>query len=310
MRHVPNGAVVPLAIAGAMALGCLATVFRVPTMDRYLETNGYEDRYYLPAPEWLVVFSLGHREALADLIWARALVYYGEEFAAQGHVEHVFDYTEAMLALDPDFRAVYEWVGTAGVYRPSDTTADDVERAAAIMERGAARFPSDGRLAWQVGATLAFELPIRYPVGSAERDRAQQRGAVYLMRASELGAAPAYAVLTSAALLARVGRAELAAAHLEEMYATTTDLDLRAEIGLRIQSIRSEAYGAAFEDENQRFEDRWGREMPYAPASLYFLVGPVPAIDTRAVLRDGFAAHALDTVDARDGAEAMRSGAP
>lgn len=296
MTKLSSRAVGPLAAVLVLALGAASQAFRLPAMERYLATGGYEDRYYLPAPEWLDLFSLGHREALADLIWARALVYYGEEFAAQGDVEHVFDYAEAMLALDPDFRAVYEWVGTAGVYRPADTTAEDVARAAEIMERGAARFPNDGDLAWQVGATLAFELPIRYPPHSPERDRAQERGAVYLMRASELGAAPPYAMLTSATLLARVGRAELAAAHLEEMYATTTDPDLRNEIALRIQSIRSDAFGAAFVEENQRFEDRWGREMPYAPAAFYFLVGPVPVIDTHAVLRDGFAAHALDDV--------------
>jgi hypothetical protein len=290
-RDAPSMA---LALGLAVVLGALANVPRLGAMERYLATSGYEDHYYLPAPDWLVPFSLGHREALADLVWLRALVYYGDEFVDRGDVEHVFDYAEAMLALDPDFRAVYAWIGTAGVYRPQDVTAEDVGRAIDIMERGVARFPDDGELAWEVGATLAFELPHLQQGDRAAQDRSRERGATYLMRASELGAAPAYAVLTSASLLARVGRAELAASHLEEMYAVTSDPDLRAEIAARIESIRSESFGRAFVEENARFEDRWSREMPYAPASLYFLAGPVPVIDVNAGLRDGFAAHVLD----------------
>lgn len=274
-------------------LFALATPFRLAAMARTIETSGYEDRFYLPAPEWLVAFSLGHREALADLLWMRTLVYYGDEIQHQGQLQHIFEYTEAMLMLDPDFRAPYAWIGTLGVYRPQDTTAEEVERVVAIMERGVERFPDDGPLAWEMGATLAFELPRLHHDHPELANRARERGAHYIMRAEELGAAPPYAALVSERLLARVGRAELAISHLQEVYATTTDLDLQNEIALRIASIQSDALGAAFTEANQEFEDRWGHEMPYASPALYYLVGPVPVVDTTATLRDGFAADAV-----------------
>lgn len=278
----------------ALALGVIGSLIRLPAAERYHAASGYEDRYYLPAPAWLEVFSLGHREAAADLVWLRTLVYYGDELVHQGQERHVFDYAEATLALDPDDRLVYHWIGTLAIYRAQAVTAEDVERAAAIMERGCARFPDDGQLAWRTGAVLAFELPHLYADRPAEAQHARERALPYLVRATQLGAAPPYATLLNASLLLRVGRAEEAATHLEEMYSTIEDPEMRAEITERIETLRSQAFTEAFVEENRRFEDDWGRQMPYAPAPLYDLVGPVPIIDTGAVLRDGIAAHVFD----------------
>jgi len=56
-------------------------------MDHYLSMQAYEDIYYLPPPKWLQVMSLGHRRAVADLIWLRALIYFGDEFVNRGAVK-------------------------------------------------------------------------------------------------------------------------------------------------------------------------------------------------------------------------------
>ena len=281
-------------ILAALGLGVIATLTRIPASARFLEVDGYEDRYYLPTPAWLEVFSLGHREALADLLWIRTLVYYGDELGHQGPERHIFDYAEAILALDPDFRGVYARIGTLALYRASDVTAADAERAASLMQRGVARFPDDGQLAWRTGATLAFEIPPLYPHEPARQDDARARAAPYLIRAVQLAAAPPYAMFSNASLLARIGRSEEAATHLEEMYAVTSDPAQRAEIAAHIEQLRTATFSTAFVEENRRFEDDWGRLLPYAPATLYDLVRPIPVIDTTAVLRDGFGHHALD----------------
>ncbi|MBW2507597.1 MAG: hypothetical protein JRE81_03105, partial [Deltaproteobacteria bacterium] len=80
-------------IAVALLLAALAGVWslRGRAMDHYLETQAYEDIYYLPPPDWLQVMSLGYRRALADLIWLRALIYFGDEFENRGAVKHVFN---------------------------------------------------------------------------------------------------------------------------------------------------------------------------------------------------------------------------
>ena len=127
-------------------------------MQHYLAMQTYEDIYYLPPPEWLQVMSLGHRQALADLIWLRALIYFGDEFIHKGAVKHVFNYGESMLALDPDFRRVYRWVGVAGVYTPLGSSTEVMERSIDVLRRGVERFPDDGDLAWDAGATITYEL--------------------------------------------------------------------------------------------------------------------------------------------------------
>lgn len=259
-----------------------------------LAAQAYEDVYYLPPPGWLPMLSLGYREALADLLWMRALVYFGDEVVHRGELAHVFDYTDALLALDPDFEAVYHWIGTAGVYRPSAVGPEDIRRAAGYMRRGLERFPRNGRLAWDLGATLAFELPPLLDDPHAA-DEARAEGADYMAMASRLGAMPEWAVLSNAAILARVGRAEAAVRHLEEMYATIDDEAVRADIEAGIAELRSEAYSRAFAEASREEELQRLREMPYVHPDLFFLVGRrAESDDWRRTYREGFAAGVLE----------------
>jgi len=266
-------------VSGRLLLGpfvaclvALTALLRSGAQAEALAASSYEDVYYVPPPRWLTLLSLGHREALGDLLWCRALVYQGEEFANEGALNHVFDYAEAIEHLDPDFRAVYVWIGSAGVYQPNEVTADDVRRSISFLERGRARFPEDGQLAWLLGATLSFELPPLLPV--AERDNARASGVEHLMDAVRLGGAPEWVLLSSTSVLSRLGRADLAVGHLEEMYATVSDDEVRAQIAIRIEMIRSEAYGQAFSEANDQFEVERVRRYPYISPSLYFLIAP------------------------------------
>ena len=262
-------------------------------MDVWLEARAPQDVYYLPAADWLPVLSLGHREALADLVWMRALVYFGEGFRDHTAGLHVFDYAEAILRLDPDFRSAYRWIGTAGIYRAAPTTAEDARRTAAFLRRGAERFPDDGELAWLTGATLAFELPPLLD-DPAARDEARSEGADYLATATRLGGQPPWLTLASASLLARVGRMDAAIRHLEEMYAVIDDEAVRLEIATHIEEIRGQIHAAAFVDASGEEERRRARELPYLAPDLYFLVGPRPPVDWVRALRDGPARALLD----------------
>lgn len=246
----------------------------------------YEDVYYLPPAESLRIFSAGWDEALADLIWMRALVYFGDEFREGGQVRHVFDYSEAILALDPRFRAVYRWVGMAGVYRPQAVAPEDIERSVAIMQRGARLFPEDGELAWDVGAALVFELAPMLE-DEAEQDDARERGMPYLLAAARLGAAPEWAALSNASLLERIGRDEQAARHLEEMYLTVDDPAVRDSIAARIRELRQRAEAEAFLAAMAELERRRRAELPYVAPSFYLLAGPRPPIDLTPPLREG-----------------------
>jgi hypothetical protein len=280
--------VLTLGIALVVATGAV----RFFAMERYVTAQTREDVYYLPSPDVLPLLSFGYREALADLLWTRALVYIGEEMRAGATAGHVFDYADALLSLDPDFRAVYHWVATAGLYRPMGVTPDDIDRTLEIMRRGLERFPEDGELAWSLGATLAFELPPLLDDPEA-RDAARSEGADFLAIATRLGAAPRWAVLSNATILARVGRNEAALRHLEEMYEMISDPGVRLEMEAAIASLRNRAHAEAFVESHHAEERRRAEELPYFSADLYFLVGPRPVVDWRNAYREGFAREAF-----------------
>lgn len=247
-------------------------------MTHYLDTQRYEDIYYLPPPEWLEVMSLGYRRALADLIWLRALIYFGDEFENRGAVKHVFNYGDAMLALDPDFERVYRWVGVAGVYTPAGSPIEFIERSVDVLRKGVARFPTNGKLAWDAGATIAYELLPQLPKDHPDRERLQLEANEHMMAAARLGAGPEWLVLTNASLLNKLGQSEREQRHLEEMYAIVRDPEVKAQIERRLSLLRDEAYAAAFRNANREFEERREAEFPYMPSSLYFFVAePIEA---------------------------------
>jgi len=230
----------PLALAALaiLALAAASDGLRASAHERYRSAQRYEDVYYLPPAEWLPVLSLGWDEAAADLLWMRALVYFGEEFQHSSGLRYVFDYGDAIVTLDPHFRAAYRWMGMAALYRPVEITTDDVERAVAFMQRAEALFPEDGELAWNIGAALVFELPGMLGDDPEAIRRARERGLPYLMKAVRLGAAPEWAALTNASLLAQIGRREQAIRHLVQMHGLVDDPATRTQIEERIRALR------------------------------------------------------------------------
>lgn len=275
-------------------LGALIALWlRGGTRDHVRELTTYEDLYYLPATATLPVLSLGHGEALADILLIRSFVYVGDEFHHRGGADHVFDYMEAITTLDPKFEAAYHWVATAGLYQTEGITRHEIVRTIEFLEQGVRELPDSGLLQWDLGATYAFEAP-PYASGPAERDAWLLAGAEHLMRAARAGTAPSWAVLSNARLLMRVGENQRAIEHLEEMYSTIDDPGLREEISLRIAELRNETYAAAFVEESDDTEERRLRELPYVHPDLYFVLGPRPPVDVTSSLRDGFAAHAFD----------------
>ena len=69
------------------------------------------------------------------------------------------------------------WIACGRSRCAEGVTTQDVERVAALMARGAARFPDDGPLAWSTGATYAFELVPLYGDRPDLAQQARERGA-------------------------------------------------------------------------------------------------------------------------------------
>src|SRR5690349_8631359 len=174
---VPGSLRAKLLLLSAVLLA-LVLVYRAQRMgsSHYLATQRYEDVYYLPPPAWLALFSLGHREAVADLIWLRSLVYFGDELGHRGQVANLYNYAEAMLSLDPYFKKVYSWAATCALYRTGNIQVSDAYRAIAFLERGVRLFPDDGELAWTLGANYIYELVPMLSNDKKAKEEAKRKG--------------------------------------------------------------------------------------------------------------------------------------
>jgi len=274
-------------IAGGLAAAiATAHVTRRHGQQHYLATQRYEDVYYLPPPDWLVLFSLGHREAVAGLVWLRALIYFGEELQQRGQVHNLYNYTDAMLALDPHFKKVYQWVSSTSLYRTGDIDADDARRAIGYLEQGVRLFPDDGELAWALGATYLYELPPLLPV--EERAEPRRRGLEHVQVATRLGAGPPWLVLSTATELGRLGQNEQQIAHLQEVYDQVSDPAVKEQIEIRLTRLRDATFAEALRKTYEELDAARAVHFPYLDRELFLLVGPRPPFDGRALLLRGF----------------------
>ncbi len=262
-----------MALLAVVAVGYVTRELRLTGFRAHQKSQSYEDRYYLPPARWLPLMSLGFRAALADLIWCRSLVYFGEEMVHKGAVKYAFDYTDAVLALDPDFRAAYIWIGTASLYRTVDSPYRDGLRASSYLKRAAARWPNDGDLHWRYGGYLRFELAPLLEEGP-EKERLVALATPHLAVAASLGAGPAWLALNSSSLLERVGQTEQAIRHLEEVYGTVQNEKTKEVIEQRLAALRSRAFVEALRTATKAFEDERRASYPYLSPGLFLLLGP------------------------------------
>jgi tetratricopeptide (TPR) repeat protein len=258
----------------AVVLGCLLT--RERAADHFIASQEYENLYYLPGPEWLASFSLGFREAAADGLWIQALIYFGEEVRQQKSAEHIFRFAESIIELDPDFARIYRWVAATSLYRPMVVPVEDIEAAVEVLQLGVDRFPNDPELVWDLGATLSYELAPRLNHDREYKARVKERGSIHLVRAARMGAGPAWAALSNASQLLRLGQNEQAIRHLEEMYSVTRSADLRYSIARQLANLRDETHAEALEQAYREHEEEWMANYPYMPSTFYQILGPRP----------------------------------
>jgi hypothetical protein len=275
---------------GLMILVLLAYAvreLRLGAFAMHRQSQRYEDLYYLPRAAWLPTLSLGFHDALADLIWCRSLVYFGEELEHQGAVKFAFEYTDAIIELSPDFKQAYRWASVAAVSRPVAFTLAEGLQGARYLERALERWPQDGELHWDYGSMLRFELAPLLQSGP-EKDKLLARAAPHLATAASLGAGPAWLALNSSALLQRLGQSEQAIRHLQEVYPTIQDERTKREVEARLAALRSQSFVEALKTANAEFEQSRQASYPYLTPGLFMLVGAQPMHDWHEAVRQRF----------------------
>jgi hypothetical protein len=246
MRDAPGSVLMPAArrsvrtIALALAVFALAAAAAVGQLvwshHHLRQAEPLEELAYYPSGAWLSQAAVGERIAWSDLLWLRAVQYYGlhrETDNTFGRMAHVFD---IITTLDPQFQNAYVFGGTSLCQE-----GHQFDAGVLLLEKGARNNPT----AW----IYPFELGFVHYLGK----RSLTRATFEFAQAARLPNSPDYCERFAAWSGQRAGY-EAVAVELWRQVAETTDNSIMREKAIghlrdllkgKAQEIRFEAWAAS-----------------------------------------------------------------
>jgi hypothetical protein len=253
----------------AMAFLCLSHTTRLR------ETWPPEaDTFYLPPSSALRIASLGHTELFADLIHARANVYFGTQLHARVPTKWLAQYLEAAMDLDPKFERLYLAGAAMLIYNGQKISPDMVLAAIHVLKRGHEAFPFEWEFPFQMGFNLLFELPQDAGEDDPRVPGWRQQGVEMLRQAALYEGVPYYIPNLVARMLTQSGADDLAIRHLEQSYAVATNPEARTQIRNKLFALRGKQFSEQLEENLRAYTHMIGERFPEAPEAFSIVVGP------------------------------------
>jgi tetratricopeptide (TPR) repeat protein len=234
------------------------------------------DVYDLPPPTAAVIASLGHRSALADLIFANLLVSYGTHAQEHRRLEFAGEYIDTVNALDPRFRDPYRFADTLLVIGPDEPKEANYFRAREVFERGLKNRPYDTELWLTAGQYLVY-LGGPHLSDPKVRDEWRVAGAKILARACELASnndRVPYQCVAAASLLNSAGEREAAIQSLERLLAVSDDPEIQRLAAGYLDKKLSERTSDRLKHRREVFRDAWTADLPFISKDAMLVLGP------------------------------------
>jgi len=219
----------------------------------------------LPDEEVLEALSLGYKTFWADVIWIRAL-----QYREKGNSRRLVPrFADAILHLDPAFKAAYRWAGTTLVFA-NGISQERVTKANEYLERGMQQFPEDPYYPYTVGTNWALFYPAK---DKREKTEMKERGIKYLQIAMQMRGAPENIPMLIAGLMDKSNPgAKLD--FLEQAYVSESDPEVKRSIERRIAGLGDIDHERAFE-RSKRQRSRWVQaNYPFVLPGLAYQFGP------------------------------------
>lgn len=245
VRRMASGSTLVLAMV-------MLHLLQIDLDQRRSSTPSLQRFMYLPQGEYLKAAVLGYEHFVADVLWIQAIQAMGERTVSEeaGHwIAHALD---VITTLDPKFVRVYEAGGIALV-----TLVAMPEESNRLLQKGISHNPDVWELPFLLGFNYYFEL------------HDDLRAAEYIARASRLPQAPAYLAPFAARLYVSARNPEDAVVFLAQVYAQTTDGNLKQILERRLKEAMVERDLQLLEDAIRRYHGRHNR----APERLEDLIG-------------------------------------
>lgn len=254
MRAVASIVVGLLAAAGTWQAG--------PAVDQ-TRTARHRDAtfHFVPDPEQTRMAATGFEEVLADLMWVRAVLAFGD--AAEGHAEAetsrwLRTMVDTVNTLDPTWRTAYYYGGV------TLRVLGDLDGSDEVFERGAKALPEEAFFPFSIGMN-AF-LYRKDPVTAAD----------WLAEAARRKNAPRWYHSAAASMKQRGGSIDAGLQYLRDQLETTTDEAVRNNILYKIGELEHDKLVASWLEPCREYRRRTGHALA-RPADLKLLGITLPA---------------------------------
>ena len=226
-----------LSIAGFVLMQ--TRIDRIRTPRERLE----EKLIYIPETRFLETASLGFHAVLADILWARSVVYFGGHFLTDKDYRWLYRILDATTTLDPKNVLAYRFGGTLLALEQND-----VEKSIALLKKGIKNNPDeDWRLYFLLGFNYFFSL----------EDHAT--AAKYLEKAARMPNHPEYLPRLAARMYAKSGKTDLAIDFLRETYDQHEDENVKRAIAERINLLMARQQIRPLEDAAEAYRKTYGK---------------------------------------------------
>ncbi len=203
---------------------CLISVFAIQkSLDQAISTRQRlgEKLIYIPSGRFLKAATLGFHVVLADLLWTRAVIYFGEHYYTDKDYRWLYSLLDATTTLDPQNILAYRFGGNLLALE-----GDDVKRSIQLLKKGIRNNPDED---WRLYFLLGFDYfyYLEDYVSAAK----------YLEKAARMPGHPPYLPGLVARMYAKGERTEAAIGFLEEIQQQYDDERVRAAIAERLNIL-------------------------------------------------------------------------
>jgi hypothetical protein len=241
-----------LVMVAALACAGLAHLVQRAADEHRHSTDIDTELLFLPSPATFQLATMGFHEPVADLLWVRAVLLFGERHGSDPDPRWgawLAGMIEAIAALDPGWKTPYHYGGT--MLR----SIEAVDASDHIFELGAEAFPDD--------AYFPFSLGMNHYLLRGDAPTA----VVWIEEAAGRPNAPNWYRVAAAGLLAKQDMRPVAIRFLEEQRETTTDPAILEMIEGRLTKLHHDHWVDTFEQVRARYRQRFGADI-IEPADL------------------------------------------
>ena len=217
----------------------------------------------LPPGKVIRQWDLGYHSVMADLLFIRANLYYGQHILTDEQMPWMAHFIGILLDLDPHFKKAYLWGAMVTLYfkRVIDTLPDElIVKANRILARGMKQFPNDHRFPMRIAFNHYYE-------------RGDIEGALpYFAQAARVPGAPDWIRKKVVDLYSKQGRRDLSTQMLKELVAEADNPAMLKSLQDRLKFNLSDDDRKAILWVQERLFKEWETKYEFIPFDLFLLI--------------------------------------